>query len=241
MNFYKILNCNINDNQQTIKKNYYKLCKKYHPDKTKKNNDSQIKNINLAYEVLGNPDKRYKYDLYINKKNKSNIDYLQILDFIYNSVYNDILKALIKNIIINYLSIDEIVTISFEDYYNQATHKIKYNIKNYDTKNNIELEQKFCLNKLNYHFENKGDVYGSFKGHLNITLDIDYNNYDNLCIMNDKLFITTNKKDIIKLPNNKLDISNIEWSNTKLGTISIIPNYGLLNNDKREELVIVLV
>jgi len=66
MNFYKILNCNINDNQQTIKKNYYKLCKKYHPDKTKQNNDSQIKNINLAYEVLGNPDKRYKYDLYVN-------------------------------------------------------------------------------------------------------------------------------------------------------------------------------
>jgi curved DNA-binding protein CbpA len=241
MNFYKILNCNINDNQQTIKKNYYKLCKKYHPDKTKQNNDSQIKNINLAYEVLGNPDKRYKYDLYVNKKNKSKIDYLQILDFIYNSIYNDILKALIKNIIINYLSIDEIVTITFEDYYNQATHKIKYNIKNYDTKKNIELEQKFCLNKLNYHFENKGDVYDSFKGHLNITLDIDYNNYDNLCIMNDKLFITTNKKDIIKLPNNKLDISNIEWSNTKLGTISIIPNYGLLNNDKRDELVIVLV
>ena len=59
--------------------------------------------------------------------------------------------------------------------------------------------------------------------------------------MNDKLFITTDKKNIIKLPNNKLDISNIEWSDTKLGTISIIPNYGLLNNDKREELVIVLV
>ena len=84
-------------------------------------------------------------------------------------------------------------------------------------------------------------MYKSFKGHLNITIDIDYHDFDNICIMNDKLFITTNKKDIIKLPNNKLDISNIEWMTTKLGTISIIPNYGLLKNDEREELVIVFV
>ena len=61
MNFYNILNSNINDSQKDIKKNYYKLCKKYHPDKNYNNQSDHIKKINLAYEVLGDPQKRNKY------------------------------------------------------------------------------------------------------------------------------------------------------------------------------------
>ena len=64
LNFYNILNCNINDTQSVIKKNYYKLCKKYHPDKNNNKSSNRIKKINLAYEVLGDPDKRKKYITY---------------------------------------------------------------------------------------------------------------------------------------------------------------------------------
>ncbi len=62
--YYKSLGVDKKADQDTIKKAYRKLAKKFHPDKHP--NDSkkvdQFKEINEAYEVLGNPDKRSKYD-----------------------------------------------------------------------------------------------------------------------------------------------------------------------------------
>ena len=48
LNFYNILNCNINDTQSVIKKNYYKLCKKYHPDKNN-NRDNDYTKLVTSY------------------------------------------------------------------------------------------------------------------------------------------------------------------------------------------------
>ena len=85
MNFYNILNSNIDDSQKDIKKNYYKLCKKYHPDKNYNNQSDQIKKINLAYEVLGDPQKRRKYNKFVLKNQKSNLDYLNMLYLFYKT------------------------------------------------------------------------------------------------------------------------------------------------------------
>ena len=51
LNFYKILHCRVNDSQSIIKKNYYKLCRKYHPDRNKNNTEEHIKKI-IREEII---------------------------------------------------------------------------------------------------------------------------------------------------------------------------------------------
>ncbi|MBS1519058.1 MAG: DnaJ domain-containing protein [Bacteroidetes bacterium] len=62
--YYKILGVNKNATQDEIKKAYRKLAVKYHPDKNKgkKEAEEKFKEINEANEVLGDKDKRKKYD-----------------------------------------------------------------------------------------------------------------------------------------------------------------------------------
>jgi curved DNA-binding protein len=62
--YYKILGVNRDAPQDEIKKQYRKLALKYHPDKTNGNKQAEekFKEINEAYEVLGDADKRKKYD-----------------------------------------------------------------------------------------------------------------------------------------------------------------------------------
>ncbi len=62
--YYKILGVDKNATEAEIKKAYRKLANKYHPDKNKNNNDAEekFKEINEAYEVLKDKEKRSKYD-----------------------------------------------------------------------------------------------------------------------------------------------------------------------------------
>ena len=62
-NLYKILNLDNNASQEDIKKQYRFLARKYHPDKNKDINSDKIKEINFAYEILKDKDKKRKYDL----------------------------------------------------------------------------------------------------------------------------------------------------------------------------------
>jgi len=50
-----------------IKKNYYRLAKKYHPDLNKGHED-KFKLIKEAYEVIGDEKNRKDYDDYLDKK-----------------------------------------------------------------------------------------------------------------------------------------------------------------------------
>jgi curved DNA-binding protein len=62
-NYYEILGVERTASQNEIRKAYRKLAKKYHPDVSKeKNADARYREINEAYEVLKDPDKRTKYD-----------------------------------------------------------------------------------------------------------------------------------------------------------------------------------
>lgn len=63
-NYYTILEITDLASQEDVKKSYRRLVCKYHPDKTHSdiNFDEQIRDINEAYSVLGNPDKRRLYD-----------------------------------------------------------------------------------------------------------------------------------------------------------------------------------
>lgn len=61
--YYKILGVSRSASGDDIKRAYRKLARKHHPDLNKAaGSESTFKEINEAYEVLGDPDKRKKYD-----------------------------------------------------------------------------------------------------------------------------------------------------------------------------------
>lgn len=61
--YYKILGVGRNADEKAIKSAYRKLARKYHPDVAKgKDIGDRFKEINEAYEVLSDPEKRRRYD-----------------------------------------------------------------------------------------------------------------------------------------------------------------------------------
>jgi len=59
--YYRILGVDRKADDKTIKSAYRKLARKYHPD-VNKGQDASFKEINEAYEVLSDPEKRRRYD-----------------------------------------------------------------------------------------------------------------------------------------------------------------------------------
>ena len=67
-NYYEILEVNRKSSDQDIKLNFRRLAKEYHPDKNKTAGaEEKFKDINEAYAVLMNPEKRRKYDRQVAK------------------------------------------------------------------------------------------------------------------------------------------------------------------------------
>ena len=66
---YDLLGVNKNASEKDIKQAYRRLARKYHPDVNAgdKDAESRFKEINAAYEVLSDADKRKKYDKYGDK------------------------------------------------------------------------------------------------------------------------------------------------------------------------------
>lgn len=61
--YYKILGVTRTASQDEIKQSYRKLARKFHPDVSKEPNaEEQFKNVQEAYEVLKDPEKRTAYD-----------------------------------------------------------------------------------------------------------------------------------------------------------------------------------
>ncbi len=62
--YYEVLGVSRTANADDIKKAYRKLARKYHPDVNPgdKSTEEKFKEINEAYEVLSDPDKRKRYD-----------------------------------------------------------------------------------------------------------------------------------------------------------------------------------
>ncbi|MBU0547116.1 MAG: molecular chaperone DnaJ [Patescibacteria group bacterium] len=59
--YYKILGVSKDASQDDIKKAYYNLAHKYHPDKSG-GDEGKFKEINEAYQILSNKDKKSQYD-----------------------------------------------------------------------------------------------------------------------------------------------------------------------------------
>nr|XP_022327662.1 protein tumorous imaginal discs, mitochondrial-like isoform X1 [Crassostrea virginica]XP_022327788.1 protein tumorous imaginal discs, mitochondrial-like isoform X1 [Crassostrea virginica] len=64
--YYKILGVSKSADQKEIKKAYYKLAKKYHPDVNKDNKEAakKFQEVAEAYEILSDDSKRRQYDTY---------------------------------------------------------------------------------------------------------------------------------------------------------------------------------
>lgn len=145
-NYYDILEINKNASSEIIEKAYKTLVKKYHPDlqqnNLKNNYEEKIKKINEAYEVLSNPEKKYNYDLNLNK--------IEISKEEYDNLYNE--NTNLKNEL-NYL----------KNNYNQIQNNYNHfnNKQSEIDQNNINQEINNAINKAYYNayiqnLKNKG-------------------------------------------------------------------------------------
>lgn len=97
-NYYEILEVNEQATQQEIKKAYFKLAKKYHPDVNKSNDaEENFKKILEAYQVLYDNDSRKKYDNSLKNQNNNFANYTEfnnnffdptILDTFFNKKFS---------------------------------------------------------------------------------------------------------------------------------------------------------
>ena len=60
--YYKILGVDKNASQDEIKKAFRRLARKYHPDVAGKESEEKFKEINEAFQILNDPQKRAQYD-----------------------------------------------------------------------------------------------------------------------------------------------------------------------------------
>ena len=90
-NYYKILGLNNNCTPKEIKKSYYKLSFKYHPDQNKDVDIKFFNEITEAYKILSDTDKKTEYD----KKSKWGNNYdesLEMFDVDFEFDYNQTKK-----------------------------------------------------------------------------------------------------------------------------------------------------
>lgn len=64
LNYYAVLEVSLQASQEEIKKAYRKLALQYHPDRNRGDRQAELKirEINAAYEILGDPGARKTYD-----------------------------------------------------------------------------------------------------------------------------------------------------------------------------------
>lgn len=64
LNYYAVLEVSLQASQEEIKKAYRKLALQYHPDRNRgdRQAEQKIREVNAAYEILGDPEARKTYD-----------------------------------------------------------------------------------------------------------------------------------------------------------------------------------
>lgn len=93
--YYKILGVDKNASDEEIKRAYRRLARKYHPDLNPGNKEAEekFKEINEAYSVLGDPEKRKQYDrgetFNFEGFDFSRPDFADIFDFGFGDIFSE--------------------------------------------------------------------------------------------------------------------------------------------------------
>ncbi len=88
-NYYRTLGITPEASPEDVKKAYRHLAIKYHPDRNPDNpeGEEQLKAINEAYQVLGDEEKRRRYDFFYSLHIKNNAAYNEDLDDHFANVF----------------------------------------------------------------------------------------------------------------------------------------------------------
>jgi len=64
-NYYEVIGVSKDATPDEIKKKFRELAMKTHPDKTKEDSENEMAELNKAYEILSDKERREKYDRYL--------------------------------------------------------------------------------------------------------------------------------------------------------------------------------
>lgn len=173
--YYNILECNKYSTQDEIKKSYKKLALKYHPDKN--NDDEECKKkfqeITEAYNILGNEEKRRKYDMFGLDENDMQFDEDPFK--VFNSIFHEHLNTF-KNM--HYENnfdigniINEISGMNFNNLFDIP--KVHVQVHSLGEKNNIHNildEFKNSNNNLNNNSNLIEEIIDDIVIHVNVTM-----------------------------------------------------------------------
>lgn len=149
-NYYDILQINQNASPEIIEKAYKTLAKKYHPDLQEENNKREaeeiLKEINEAYEILSNPDKKALYDQNLKNETISQEDYEKMY------VQNEKLKEELNYLKNNTSNDTTSSNINLNSFNTSTTENPKANInqENFDAIKKEEQELEYKRGQLQY-------------------------------------------------------------------------------------------
>ncbi len=86
--YYEILGVSKNASQEEIKKAFRNLARKYHPDVAGKTSEEKFKEINEAFQILGDSQKRAQYDNF-GSKNFRPEDFNDFRNFNFEDLFKD--------------------------------------------------------------------------------------------------------------------------------------------------------
>ncbi len=133
--YYEILGVNKGASEAEIKKAFRNLAKKYHPDLAGKKYENKFKEINEAYQILGNKEKRSQYDSggssSFNQGGFSNFNDFDFSDLFSDLGFGDIFGASNgrSNAPMKGEDVEKEIEISLEEAFSGIVKKIK--IQNY--------------------------------------------------------------------------------------------------------------